>query len=146
MKHVEVGLDGARTGYVEIAGEGTPLVLLHGLGAASAPYYAATVASPALAGRHAFLVDLLGFGTSDRPTSFSYSLADQADAVARALAALGLSAVDLVAHSMSGGIAVSSLTAGPTSPGGWCSSSRAWNRRRVPAWTGSPRRSSSAAA
>lgn len=106
MQQVEVGPDGARTGYVEIPGDGAPLVLLHGLGAASAPYYAATVASPALAGRHALLVDLLGFGTSDRPRAFGYSLAEQADAVARALDALGIAAVDLVAHSMSGGIAV----------------------------------------
>lgn len=106
MKHVEVGPEGARIGYVEIEGAGTPLVLLHGLGASSAPYYAATVARPALAGRHVLLLDLLGFGLSDRPATFSYSLADQADAVARALDALGLAAVDLVAHSMSGGVAV----------------------------------------
>lgn len=106
MKHVEVGPGGARLGYVEIEGSGPPVVLLHGLGAASAPYYAAAVASAPLAGRHALLVDLLGFGTSDRPRSFSYSLGDQADAVARALDALGLRGVHLVAHSMGGGIAV----------------------------------------
>ena len=35
MKHVEVGPDGARLGYVELDGDGPALVYLHGLGSCS---------------------------------------------------------------------------------------------------------------
>jgi pimeloyl-ACP methyl ester carboxylesterase len=106
MKHVEVGPDGARMGYVELEGTGPTLVFLHGLGACGAPYLAAPVVRPGLLGRHVLMLDFLGFGVSDRPASFGYTLADHADSVARALDALGVSAADVVAHSMGGGVAV----------------------------------------
>lgn len=107
MKHVEVGPDGARLGYVELDGhaDAPPLVYLHGLGSCSPIYFAASAADPVLAGRRVLMIDLLGFGMSDRPRSFTYTLADQADAVARGLDRLGVSGADMIGHSMGGGVA-----------------------------------------
>lgn len=106
MKQVEVGPHGARLGYVEIEGDGPPLVFLHGLGASCAVYNTRTAVDPALAGRHVLMIDFLGFGISDRPFGFGYTVRDHADSIARALDALGLSGVDLVGHSMGGAIAL----------------------------------------
>ena len=106
MKQVEVGPQGAQLGYVELEGDGPPLVFLHGLGACSAVYNAQTAVDQALAGRHVLMIDFLGFGISDRPTGFGYTVRDHADSIGRALDALGLSGVDLVGHSMGGAIAL----------------------------------------
>lgn len=108
MKHVEVGPDGAHLGYVEIDGREDlpPLVYLHGLGSSSAVYFAQSATEPALAGRRVLMLDFLGFGISDRPESYGYTLSDHADTAARALDLLGVSGADVIGHSMGGGVAV----------------------------------------
>jgi pimeloyl-ACP methyl ester carboxylesterase len=50
-------------------------------------------------------VDLLGHGGSEKPTS-GYSIPDQADLVAQALARLGVSEAEVVGHSLGGAIVV----------------------------------------
>lgn len=50
-------------------------------------------------------VDLRGHGGSEKPTS-GYSIPDQADLVAQALARLGVSDAEVVGHSLGGGVAV----------------------------------------
>ncbi|QKW20364.1 alpha/beta hydrolase [Kitasatospora sp. NA04385] len=107
MRTAEVTPSGALMRWTEIPGDrGRPRVYLHGLGAAAAPYYAATVARPELVGARSLLVDLLGFGTSDRPTDFDYTLEQHTDAVAALLAAAGVRGADVIGHSMGGAIAV----------------------------------------
>ena len=108
MKHVEVGPDGAHLGYVEIDGRADlpPLVYLHGLGSSSAVYFAGSAADPSLAGRRVLMLDFLGFGISDRPVSFGYSLPEHAETAARALDLLGVRGADVIGHSMGGGVAV----------------------------------------
>ncbi|MFC8716222.1 alpha/beta fold hydrolase [Kitasatospora sp. NPDC057198] len=107
MRTVEVTPGGALMRWIEIPGDrARPRVYLHGLGAAAAPYYAAAVARPELAGTRSLLVDLLGFGTSDRPTDFDYTLEQHADAVAALLAAAGVRGADVIGHSMGGAVAV----------------------------------------
>ena len=106
MKQVLVGPEDARLGYVEFEGSGPALVFLHGLGASAPIYFARTAQEPGLAGRHVFMFDFLGFGISDRPTGLGYTLEDHADSIARAFDVLGLSGVDVVAHSMGGAIAL----------------------------------------
>ncbi|MFI9595231.1 alpha/beta fold hydrolase [Nonomuraea sp. NPDC052265] len=61
---------------------------------------------PELAGHRSLFVDLLGFGTSDRPTAFGYTMEEHADALATALRAADVRAAQVVAHSMGGTIAV----------------------------------------
>ncbi|MGW3045519.1 alpha/beta fold hydrolase [Kitasatospora sp. NPDC001159] len=108
MRDAEVTAEGARMRWVEVPGdpERATRVYLHGLGASAAPYFAASAAHPALAGHRSLLLDLLGFGISDRPTDFAYTLEDHADAVATALETAEVRAVDVIGHSMGGAVAI----------------------------------------
>jgi pimeloyl-ACP methyl ester carboxylesterase len=105
MHSVEVFPDGSRLRWVEVPGSGPTRVYLHGLGASSAPYYAEAITHPALAGHRSLLLDLLGFGISDRPLDASYSLDMHAEVLARALGTIGVHQADVVAHSMGGAVA-----------------------------------------
>lgn len=64
-------VDGLKT-HVVRAGEGEPVILLHGLGASS---YSWRYAIPELAKHYAvFAPDLPGFGRTDKPWDFDYSI------------------------------------------------------------------------
>jgi len=82
---------------------GPVIVLIHGLSGRAedwrnlAPYLTK-------AGFRVYLPDLPGFGRSDQPADFSYSVPDQAAMVASFLDALGLKQVDLGGWSMGGWI------------------------------------------
>ncbi|MFI7367688.1 alpha/beta fold hydrolase [Streptomyces sp. NPDC050149] len=109
MQDAQVTAGGARIRWVEIAGHDAaapPRLYLHGLGASSGPYFTASATHPLLAGGRALLMDLLGFGISDRPTDFGYTLEDHADAVATALETAGVRDAEVVAHSMGGAVAI----------------------------------------
>lgn len=105
---------GARSHYTTVEGyriqyyalgpkNGRVVVLVHGLGGRSedweklAPYLAT-------AGYRVYMPDLPGFGQSERPRNFSYSVTDQANVVAGFFDALGLKQVDLGGWSMGGWI------------------------------------------
>ncbi|MGW4898053.1 alpha/beta fold hydrolase [Kitasatospora sp. NPDC004240] len=106
MRDAPVTSDGDRIRWIEIPGEGPARVYLHGLGSSSPVYYAAAAAHPLLNGRRSLLLDMLGFGISDRPTDFSYTLEEHADAVATALVAAGVAGAEVIGHSMGGRVAV----------------------------------------
>ncbi|MER7757419.1 alpha/beta hydrolase [Kitasatospora sp. NPDC097643] len=106
MRHAPVTPNGDLIRWIELPGAEPARLYLHGLGATSPVYFAAAAAHPLLAGRRSLLLDLLGFGISDRPVDFGYSLEEHADAVAAALTAEGLSGVEVVGHSMGGAVAV----------------------------------------
>ncbi|WP_406496325.1 alpha/beta hydrolase [Streptomyces sp. NBC_00846] len=109
MKDAQVTPGGARIRWVELPGRpGTSRtrVYLHGLGASSGPYFSASAAHPLSADARSLLMDLLGFGISDRPTDFGYTLEEHADAVAAALKAADAHDTDVVAHSMGGAVAI----------------------------------------
>lgn len=82
---------------------GQPVVLVHGLGGRSedwhnlAPYMVA-------AGFRVYMPDLPGYGQSDKPEDFSYSITDEANVVVGFMDTLGLKQVDLGGHSMGGWI------------------------------------------
>ena len=84
--------------------DGQVVVLVHGLGGRAddwenlAPYLAR-------AGYRVYLPDLPGYGRSERPADFSYSVRDEAAVVAGFFDALGLKEVDLGGWSMGGWIA-----------------------------------------
>lgn len=94
--------------WVELPGaaDAPTRVYLHGLGASSPAYFAAGAAHPLLAGRRSLLLDLLGFGLSDRPTDFPYTLEAHADAVAAALRAARVGGAEVIGHSMGGAVAI----------------------------------------
>jgi len=100
----EVTVRGIRVHYeVEGPAGGPAVVLIHGLGGRAedwrnlAPYIAR-------AGFRLYLPDLPGYGRSEKPTDFSYSVRDEADVVVGFLDALGLKQVDLGGWSMGGAI------------------------------------------
>jgi pimeloyl-ACP methyl ester carboxylesterase len=105
---------GAQSSFVTVAGyrvhyyvagppTGRPVVLVHGLGGRSedwrylAPYLAK-------AGYRVYTPDLPGYGQSDRPADFSYSVPAEAAIVVAFLDALSLRQVDLGGWSMGGWI------------------------------------------
>jgi pimeloyl-ACP methyl ester carboxylesterase len=106
MRVAQVRPDGSGIRWVELPGRSPARVYLHGLGASSAPYYARATAHPDLAGYRSLLMDLLGFGISDRPEDAAYTLEEHADTVAAALSAAGVRGADLIGHSMGGAVAI----------------------------------------
>jgi pimeloyl-ACP methyl ester carboxylesterase len=86
------------------AGEGPPVVLLHGLGATKASFLPTL---GALAGRHRVIaIDLPGFGDSVKPVSGAYDAPFFAKAVIALLDALELDRAALVGNSMGGRVAL----------------------------------------
>ncbi|MFD4372868.1 alpha/beta fold hydrolase [Streptomyces sp. NPDC058486] len=99
--------------WLDLPGEGPVRVYLHGLGCTAASDFAHIATHPALGGGRALLVDLLGYGFSDRPAGFDYRPEGQAAAVAALLDHLDLTRVDLVGHSMGGAVAIHLAAARP---------------------------------
>ncbi len=90
-------VEGYRVHYYALGpASGPPVVLVHGLGGRAedwrnlAPYLTK-------AGYRVYLPDLPGYGQSEKPASFSYSVSDEAGVVVGFLDALGLKQVELVA-------------------------------------------------
>ncbi|SHL46743.1 alpha/beta fold hydrolase [Actinacidiphila paucisporea] len=106
MRQTEFGPDGAYIRWTEAEGAGPARVHVHGLGAATGPYTAHLSAYPELGGRRTLYVDLPGFGISDRPAGFGYSLEDHAAALAAVLDAAGVRGAEVVGHSMGGSVAI----------------------------------------
>jgi pimeloyl-ACP methyl ester carboxylesterase len=87
----------------EAAGTGPETVVyLHGFLSSSATWK--KVLAPASAGRRAVAVDLPGFGFSDRPWPFDYTVPGQALALSRYLDARGFDRVVLVGNSLGGAV------------------------------------------
>jgi pimeloyl-ACP methyl ester carboxylesterase len=83
---------------------GQVVVLVHGLGGNAVEWR--NLASWLVnAGYRVYLPDLPGFGRSEQPADYSYSVHDQAEVVVGFLDALGLKQVDLGGSSMGGWIA-----------------------------------------
>jgi pimeloyl-ACP methyl ester carboxylesterase len=104
VENRETSVGGHRLHYeVEGPADGQVVVLVHGLGGRAedwrelAPYLAK-------AGYRVYLPDLIGYGRSEKPTDFSYSVHDETDVVVGFLDALGLKQVDLGGWSMGGAI------------------------------------------
>ncbi len=89
---------------VMAAGSGSPVLMLHGLGATKASFLP-TVA--ALAGAHrAIAVDLPGFGDSVQPVTGAYHAKFFAEAIVALLDALEIERADVVGNSMGGRVAL----------------------------------------
>ncbi len=92
--------------YVDLPGALPACVFIHGALDSSIAGMAMTAARCGLAARRRVLIDLLGYGLSDRPKDAEYSLARHAQIVTDLLDHLGLDGCQLVGHSMGGAVAV----------------------------------------
>ena len=86
-----------------MAGEGPPLLLIHGIGDSSRTWEEVI---PTLARQHLVIApDLLGHGQSAKPRA-DYSVAAYANGMRDLLSALEIDRVTLVGHSLGGGVAM----------------------------------------
>ena len=100
-----VHVDGANVHYQEFGSPGDPtLLLIHGYTASTFAWH--TVA-PMFAdeGFHVVAVDMLGFGYSEKPRWFDYSIESQARIVVRFMDRLGIGRATVVGSSYGGAVA-----------------------------------------
>jgi pimeloyl-ACP methyl ester carboxylesterase len=81
-------------------GAGPTVLLLHGFPTWSYDY--AEMASDLDADHDVITMDFLGYGASDKPSSYTYSVAESADTVEDLVAYLGPTSVRLVVHDYGG--------------------------------------------
>jgi pimeloyl-ACP methyl ester carboxylesterase len=96
--------DGVRWRSRENPGRGEPVVFVHGLLASSATWE--DVLASASAGRPAIAVDLPGFGGSERPWPYDYSVGGEARSLVAFLDARGIGRAVLVGNSLGGATAM----------------------------------------
>jgi pimeloyl-ACP methyl ester carboxylesterase len=65
-----------------------------------------TVRHPLLTEFRMLLVDFLGFGFSERPLEYGYTMEDHADSVAELLRHIDVRSAQIVGHSMAGSVAI----------------------------------------
>ena len=102
---------GVVTANVRVEGEGAPIVLIHGFGAALDWWDAI---APGLARDHKVIrLDLIGHGGTEAPAS-GYSIERQAALVKAVLDKLGVGRIAVVGHSMGGEVATAFTTLDPS--------------------------------
>ena len=82
--------------FYQEAGSGTPLLLLHGFPTASWDWH--KIWKPLTQRYSLFAPDFIGFGYSDKPKSYHYSIHDQADVIEHGLATLNITEAHILAH------------------------------------------------
>ncbi len=100
-----VVVDGVRVHYQEFGDVSQPkMILVHGYTAST---YVWGAVAPKLAGEgfHVIAIDLLGFGYSDKPAWFEYSIASQARVLEQFMNRLGIGRATLVGSSYGGAVA-----------------------------------------
>lgn len=103
VQALTVRVDGDRI-FLRKAGQGPPVLLLHG-GASDSSDWLDTMV-PLSASRALYAPDLIGFGSSDRNRD-GYHLSHFSDSISRLIEALGLEApLPIVGHSLGGRIAL----------------------------------------
>lgn len=93
-------------------GEGRPIVLLHDLFASHEDFN--RVIAALAESMHVILIDLPGFGESEKPRKYAYGYEGFAETVLDAIAALNVSRVTLLGHGFGGGIALTLASRHPS--------------------------------
>ena len=105
-------VDGVRWRSREAEGTGSPtVVFLHGLMTSSASW--GKILSTAADGRPAVAVDLPGFGDSDRPWPYDYTVGGQSAHLLRFLDVRGIDRAILIGNSLGGAVALLTAAAQP---------------------------------
>lgn len=101
-----VDAGGIKTNYLE-AGEGPPVVLLHGSGPGVTAYANWRLTIPALAESfHVYAPDMVGFGYTDRPDGITYNMDTWVDQIVGFFDALGLEQAHVVGNSFGGALCI----------------------------------------
>jgi 2-hydroxy-6-oxo-octa-2,4-dienoate hydrolase len=101
-----VDAGGIKTNYLE-AGEGPPVVLVHGSGPGVTAYANWRLTIPGLAPHFRVLApDMVGFGFTERPEGVEYGMRTWVDQLVGFLDALELERASLVGNSFGGGLAL----------------------------------------
>ncbi|MCY7346580.1 MAG: alpha/beta hydrolase, partial [Pyrinomonadaceae bacterium] len=98
-------VDGATVHFQEFGEQTNPTVfLIHGYTAST---YIWNTTAPLLAAQnfHVVAVDLVGFGYSDKPASFDYTIAAQARMIERLMNRLGIGKATMIGSSYGGAVA-----------------------------------------
>ncbi|SOB77542.1 Pimeloyl-ACP methyl ester carboxylesterase [Marinobacter sp. LV10R510-11A] len=82
--------------FSRMAGSGEPLILMHGFPTASWDW--SRIWPMLVQSNNVLALDMLGFGFSDKPRGYAYSIEDQADLMQGLLEGLGLDSVHIFAH------------------------------------------------
>lgn len=91
--------------YVDLPGADPPLIWLHGLMCSSTAELLPAAVQPPLRSRRSLLVDFLGYGYSDKPKTFGYTVENHAETIVELVDSLALADCVLVGHSMGGTVA-----------------------------------------
>lgn len=101
-----IEVEGTEVHFQEFGDATNPkLILIHGF-TASAYVWKTTAPMLADEGFHVIAVDLLGFGFSEKPSWFDYSIASQARMISRLMNLLGIGTATIVGSSYGGAIAL----------------------------------------
>ena len=104
VRDASVELDGVTVPYVHRAGDGVPVVMIHGFGGNKETWL---LLAPALARRRPLLIpDMPGYGDASEVNRDRASARVQAEAVVRLLDHTGIDRADLIGNSMGGGISL----------------------------------------
>jgi pimeloyl-ACP methyl ester carboxylesterase len=106
MKSFRLNTVNAFIRYQDIPGNGPALVFLHGLGTSAFVDFTETVIDSRFRAFHCLIIEFLGFGFSDKPQSFGYSLYDHAGTIAELLDSLDIRSAIIAGHSMGGTVAI----------------------------------------
>jgi 2-hydroxy-6-oxo-octa-2,4-dienoate hydrolase len=105
--------NGITTNYLE-AGDGDPVVLVHGSGPGVSAYANWRQTIPALSQKlRVYALDMVGFGFTARPADIDYNLKTWTDQLIGFLDALGIERASLVGNSFGGAIALRAATQHP---------------------------------
>ncbi len=106
-------VDGIATNFLQ-AGEGPPVLLVHGSGPGVSAYSNWRLTIPALAQRFTvYAPDIIGFGFTDRPAGVDYTMQTWRRHLIGFADALGLERFSIVGNSFGGGLAISMAVHAP---------------------------------
>ena len=105
---------GIRTNYHDSGGQGAPVLLIHGSGPGVSAWANWRLVMPALAQQARVIApDMVGFGYTERPEGFAYSMDAWVRQAVGLLDALGIERTDLVGNSFGGGLSLALAIAHP---------------------------------
>lgn len=99
--------------YHEFSGSKPTHVYLAGIGSGSTGVYPGLIHNSELASYHTLMPDFLGFGYSDRPDDFGYTIDEHADSITHLLDQLQVTGCTVIGASMGGAVAITLATKRP---------------------------------